>query len=70
MKQRVGLLLILISLIAPQCDSPSPQGRWGVYVEGTAVTRIVDYDAQVVCWIVRSDSIDCLPITDTALSRE
>ena len=70
MKPRVVLLLVLISLIAPQCGSPLPQGRWGVYVENTSITRIVDYEAQVVCWTTGSNSINCLPISDTALSGE
>jgi hypothetical protein len=34
------------------------------------IWRVVDYDAQVVCYENGDGGIDCMPISDTALPRE
>jgi len=35
-----------------------------------SVSRFIDKDAGVVCWIRGNDGIDCLPISETKLKGE
>lgn len=63
-KIKVSLLIILISLISA-CSS----GIREVDIENARITRVMDYDAQVVCWAT-ARGISCLPISDTTLPRE
>ena len=70
---RKTFVLLLITIILVGCNSQlsaREQGRYGNYIEGTMITRVIDYDAQVVCWISKPDSISCLPISQTSLSGE
>jgi len=32
--------------------------------------RIVDYDAQVLCYALYDNAIDCMPLSDSTLPRE
>jgi len=63
---RIIFLLVSISLIAAQCGNPDSL----LYVENSQISRVVDYEAQVVCWVASPNSISCLPISNTSLSRE
>lgn len=61
-------IFMLISILSLAGCGEIPPAEFEERVRGTYVTRIIDYDAQVVCWVARSASISCLPISDTALS--
>lgn len=75
MSKLIALLLILVALIAAQCDvGPS---EVSVYAESqvfnngepTVLHRTIDHEAGVVCWWVYSAGFECLLIKDTELDR-
>ncbi len=66
-----GLVAIIFIIIFVSC-APATKGD-GVGLEvanpTTDITRYVDKEAGVVCWISWSNAISCMPIKDTLLSQ-
>lgn len=58
------MFLVLVGFSLVQC---APTGRIENDGELTLLHRAIDYEAGVVCWWVRREGIDCLPIEDTLL---
>lgn len=67
----IFLMLVGFSLIQCGLDVPAVvTGRVENDGELTLLHRAIDYEAGVVCWWVRREGIDCLPIEDTLLEEK
>ena len=68
MKRLTFLILVIltIGLIVAACAAPPEAGSVKVTNISGYVTRYVDKEAGVACWVV-SQGISCLPISQTKL---
>lgn len=71
MKEKVLLLLFVAVLVLGACGpEPIPCVTSETQLPGTYIIRLIDHEAEVVCWIYTRynlGGISCLPLGDTAL---